>query len=378
MPGFLQLSHIIQLDNDTYINTISSLSVNPEGDFLLLDSHRGEGYIVPASSAGSLAGTRQTYEAEPTVDLAYEQCGMDSGFSPYRSEFVATDSLIVYNLHDRPLLFDSDGNCLARLSFPAAGQVKRRYAQYAATDADRDSTAFAQPVRGIWTHEVDAENRHLLRYQSFRRIRSEERLIHLEHMRLPVMNRFQNGGGLFLHQPSQKLFMIGASSAHVYEVAVPESPGESSGTMQVYQPEYERYKNNPSDLPAGLPPSRRIPRMVQAIQEYGFVETVYRLDEHRLLLLYKRRSQQQPQQLDDDGLPVESETPPAEPTTSLLMLFDMQQQRFADKAYSLAEGEFITSAGNGFVYIARRSEEASLERGIINPLIYVYELTTAE
>lgn len=365
-PDFLRLSHVIELDNDTYINTISRIEVSREGDLLLLDPHRSEAYLLPALSEEP-GDAGQAYTADPVVPLAYDECGMEAGFSPYAGEFAGAEDIIIYNLHGRPLLFDEQGNCRARLSYPSAGELKRRYAEVRPPDSD--TTA----VRGIWTHEITDANEHFLRYRSFRRIRSEERRIELPEMQLPVMNSYQNGGGLFMHQPSEKLFLIGASSAHVYEVPLSRAAEASAAEMRVHEPDYPEYRQNPEDLEAGLPPSRRIPNMVRAIQAYGFVETAYRLDEDHLLLSYRRQPQQQPQQLDDDGLPVG--TPPPQPDpVSLLMLFDMQEGRFAGQAFSMPAGTSVTGTGNGFVYIARRSEEASLQRGLINPLIYVYEL----
>ncbi|MFW6348730.1 MAG: hypothetical protein ACOC2C_09005 [Cyclonatronaceae bacterium] len=374
-PEFMRLSHIIELDNDTYINTISRLFVSSGGDFLLLDPHRSEAYLVPVPSEESF-GNAQTYNAEPTITLAHEQCGMEEGFSPYSAEFTGPDDLIIYNRHSRPLLFDREGNCRARLSFPDGGELKRRYAEFEASAAD--TAGGTEKTRGIWTHEVSAGYEHQLRYQSFRRARADERLISLPDMPLPVMNSYQNGGGLFLHKASETLFLIGASSAQVAEVPLANDPEAEAADMKIHTPDYPDYRQNTSDLPAGLSPSRRIPRMVTAIQEYGVLETAYQLDERHLLLSYTRTPHQQPAPLDSDGLPISGAEPPPAESVSLLMLFDMETRQFAERAFPLSEDAYLSGAGNGFIYIARRSEEASIQRGIINPLIYAYTLTDTE
>lgn len=375
---FLQLDYVIELDNHTYINTVSSITVSKENEFLLLDAHRTEAYLVSASGALSDLPSSRVYTASAATELAYEQCGNETNFSPYKGEFAGPDRIIIYNQHDRPLLFDTEGNCLARLSYDAGGPVNRIYAEYE-TEAGDTAGREQEPVRGIWTHEADADNRHTLRYQSFRRVRSEERHIPLDDIRLPVMNRFQNGGGLFLHEASDNLFLVGASSADVYEIASGTEESEAGQHVKTHQPQYSLYRENPSDIPAGLPASRRINRIVQAIQSYGYVDQVYQLDADRLLLVYKRNPQQRPPELDDDGLPVETNRIPEENRAiTLLMIFDMQERRFAEEALRLEGDEFISGAGNGRVFIARRSEEASLQRGIINPLIYVYKLNAAE
>jgi hypothetical protein len=356
LPDVFELHHIIELDNDTYINTVNSLSVSPGGWLFLLDSYREEGYLVPAVESEQ-ADSDDIIKAAPTRPLSPTTCGQDIQFTPYGHTFTGSNEILIYNRFDRPLIFDANGDCRSRLPVPVAGAKTRVYAEMPGQNDD------AQPVRGLWTHEVQDEFRHSLHFDSFGGIRAERKHITLNDADLPVLNAYLEGGALIYHSFSENLYWIGAASASVHQINVAAA---SDASIKKYRPHQDFIPEQNEDLEAELSPSRRMMRIADRIQRYGRVDQVYRLDEHSLIIVYKKFISSDES---DSG-----NNPAANRPEFIMMLFDMDKAVFSENVYSLGAKNLITGAGNGLVYVARRSEEASLERGIINPLIYAYEL----
>lgn len=360
LPDIFELHHIIELDNDTYINTVNSLSVSPGGWLFLLDSYREEGYLVPAVGSEQ-ADSEKIIKAAPTRPLSYSSCGQDIQFTPYDHAFTGSNEILILNRFDRPLIFDSDGDCRSRLPVPVAGAETRVYAEMPGLpDA-------SQRLRGLWTHNVQEDFAHSLHFDSFSGIRAEERDIILNNIDLPVLNAFLEGGALVHHETSGHLFWIGPASASVHQIDIPAG---SETNVTIHRPDQVFYTEQNEDLEADLSPSRRMMRIAGRIQRYGRVDSVYRLDEQQLIIIYKKFITTNES---DSGT-----NPTANRPDFLMMLFDMDKAVFSENVYSLGAENLITGAGNGLVYVARRSEEASLERGIINPLIYAFKLNISE